>query len=113
MGDEERLHGDGDEERGVLHNPMHDATVDVYVFPLAGLVAAGGALPADVVECDGGEPRHFNVVVLMILILPFTVADHVVAVISRDGDRQLANMSADGLLVREGAADEPLAAGHH
>ena len=42
MGDEERLNGD--EGRGVLHDPMHDATIDVYVFPLAGFIATGGAL---------------------------------------------------------------------
>ena len=87
VGDEERLHGDGDEGRRVLHDPMHDADIDVYVLPLAGFVAAGGALPADAVEGDGGEPRHFHVVVLMTLVLPFPVADHVVVVISRDGHR--------------------------
>ena len=31
MGDKERFHSDGDVGRGVLHDPMHDATVDVYV----------------------------------------------------------------------------------
>ena len=87
VSDKEGLHSDGDQTHGVLHHPVNDVSIDLHIFSLSGLISTWRALPPHLVESDGGEAGHLDMVLLLVGILPFPVADHEVAVVTANGHR--------------------------